>query len=53
MGLPLLKILTPKIIKGIMRYVFEKNELDVQMESMIKEVGKLRREVAKLKKKEK
>lgn len=53
MGLPLLKILTPKIIKGIMRYVFEKNELDVQMESMIKEVGKLRKEVNKLKKKEK
>ena len=50
MGLPLLKILTPKIIKGIMMYVFEKNELDVQMESMIKEVGKLRREVKKLKK---
>ena len=50
MGLPLLKILTPKIIKGIMRYVFEKNELDVQMESMIKEVSKLKKEVKKLKK---
>tara|TARA_R100001594_G_scaffold12533_1_gene27770 strand:- start:4376 stop:4579 length:204 start_codon:yes stop_codon:yes gene_type:complete len=32
--LPVLKILTPKVIKAIMKYVFEKNELDMQMESV-------------------
>ena len=31
--LPILKILTPKVLKAIMKYVFEKNELDEQMES--------------------
>ena len=32
--LPLLRILTPTILKAIMKYVFEKNELDEQMESV-------------------
>ena len=32
--LPVLKILTPKVIKAIMRYVFEENELDQQMGSV-------------------
>ena len=32
--LPLLRILTPTVLKAIMKYVFEKNELDKQMESV-------------------
>tara|TARA_R100001530_G_C4223513_1_gene130628 strand:- start:181 stop:384 length:204 start_codon:yes stop_codon:yes gene_type:complete len=32
--LPVLKILTPKVIKAIMGYVFEENELDQQMGSV-------------------
>ena len=32
--LPILKILTPKVIKAIMKYVFEENELDQQMGSV-------------------
>ena len=32
--LPLLRILTPTVLKAIMKYVFEKNELDEQMESV-------------------
>ena len=31
--LSIVKILTPKVIKGIMKYVFEENDLDMQMES--------------------
>ena len=33
--LPVLKILTPKVIKGIMKYVFEKNPLDEQMDMVL------------------
>ena len=33
--LPVLKILTPKVIKGIMKYVFEKNNLDEQMDMVL------------------
>mgnify|MGYP003150985760 CR=1 FL=1 len=33
--LPMLKILTPKVIKGIMKYVFEKNPLDEQMDMVL------------------
>ena len=32
--LPLLRILTPTVLKALMKYVFEKNELDEQMESV-------------------
>ena len=32
--LPLLRILTPTVLKARMKYVFEKNELDEQMESV-------------------
>ena len=39
--LPVLKILTPKVIKAIMSYVFENNNLDEQMEVMQKRVAKL------------
>ena len=33
--LPMLKIFTPKVVKGIMNYVFEKNTLDVQMDMVL------------------
>ena len=33
--LPVLKILTPKVIKSIMNYVFEKNTLDIQMDMVL------------------
>ena len=32
--LSIVKILTPKVIKGIMKYVFEENALDQQMGSV-------------------
>lgn len=38
---PLLKILTPTVLKGIMKYVFEENALDQQMEIMQMRVSKL------------
>ena len=33
-----LKILTPKVIKAIMNYVFDKNTLDHQMEAVIEKL---------------
>ena len=39
--LPILKILTPKVLKGIMEYVFEKNNLDDQMEMVLHRIDKL------------
>ena len=39
--LPMLKILTPKVIKGIMKYVFEKNPLDEQMDMVLARLRKL------------
>ena len=36
-----LKILTPKVLKGIMSYVFEKNPLDHQMEVVLNRLEKL------------
>ena len=33
-----LKILTPKVIKAIMNYVFDKNTLDHQMEAVIEKI---------------
>jgi hypothetical protein len=36
-----LKILTPKVLKAIMSYVFEKNELDLQMDSIRARLEKL------------
>ena len=32
LGVGILKILTPKVLKGIMNYVFEENELDIKMQ---------------------
>jgi|TARA_R110002020_G_scaffold97166_3_gene232040 hypothetical protein len=39
--IPILKILTPKVLKGIMKYVFEKNELDEQMGSVRARLDKI------------
>ena len=39
--LPLFKILTPKVIKSIMKYVFEKNNLDQQMDMVLHRLDKL------------
>ena len=39
--LPLIKILTPSVVKAIMKYVFEKNDLDLQMESVRERLDKL------------
>ena len=39
--LPLLKLLTPSVVKEIMNYVFEKNDLDLQMESVRERLDKL------------
>ena len=44
--LPLLKILTPKVIKGIMKYVFEQNELDEQMGSVRARLEKLEQKIS-------
>ena len=33
--LPILKILTPKVLKAIMAYVFDKNPLDEQMDMVL------------------
>ena len=38
---PLIKILTPSVVKAIMKYVFEKNDLDLQMESVRERLDKL------------
>ena len=38
---PMLKILTPKVVKAIMNYVFEKNVLDKQMDLVLKRLKKL------------
>ena len=42
--LPMLKILTPKVIKGIMKYVFEKNPLDEQMDMVLARLRKLEKD---------
>ena len=39
--LPVLKILTPKVIKAIMSYVFDKNNLDEQMDMVLVRLEKL------------
>ena len=36
-----LKLLTPSVVKGIMDYVFKKNDLDYKMEKLIERVEKL------------
>ena len=41
---PVIKILTPKVIKAIMKYVFEDNELDHQMGSVRARLEKLEKD---------
>tara|TARA_Y100001963_G_scaffold68502_2_gene95475 strand:+ start:3152 stop:3313 length:162 start_codon:yes stop_codon:yes gene_type:complete len=53
MGFPILKLLTPKIVNGILDYVFKENNLDTQMAAMIKEVGVLKKKITKLEKRRK
>ena len=43
-GIGILKILTPKVLKGIMSYVFDENELDIKnqvLENRVNELEKL------------
>ncbi len=37
----ILKLLTPKVIKAIIAYVFEKNELDTKVEELENRIKKL------------
>ena len=39
-----LKILTPKVLKQIMTYVFEKNDLDYKVDGLIERVDKLEKD---------
>ena len=39
-----LKLLTPKVVNGILDYVFKKNDLDYKMEKMIERVEKLEKD---------
>ena len=42
--LPVFKILTPKVIKAIMNYVFEKNPLDEQMDMVLVRLATLEKD---------
>ena len=46
----ILKLLSPKIVKGIIKYVFEENELDLKMNATIEQVAQLTEDVKQLKK---
>ena len=39
--LPIFKLLTPKVVKAIMKYVFEENDLDQQMGSVRARLDKI------------
>ena len=39
-----LKLLTPSVVRGIMDYVFKKNDLDYKMEKLIERVEKLEKD---------
>ena len=45
--LGILKILTPKVLKAIMSYVFDKNELDYKVEKLEKRLIKLEKRKCK------
>ena len=40
----ILRLLTPKVIKAIMAYVFEKNDLDHKVEKLIERIKDLERD---------
>ena len=42
--LPVLKLLTPTVLNGIVKYVFEKNPLDHQMEMVLERLQKLEKD---------
>ena len=42
--LPVLKLLTPTVLRAIVKYVFEKNPLDYQMEAVIERKENLEKE---------
>ena len=44
LGVGILKILTPKVLKGIMKYVFEENELDIKMQVLENRVSALEKD---------
>ena len=44
LGVGILKILTPKVLKGIMNYVFEENELDIKMQVLENRVSALEKD---------
>ena len=46
---PVLKLLTPSVVKAIMDYVFNKNDLDYKMEKLIERVEQLEKEIKSLK----
>ena len=48
--LPILKILTPKVLKAIMKYVFEKNELDLEVQSVSRRLKNIVRRVDSIEK---
>ena len=46
---PVLKLLTPSVVKAIMDYVFNKNDLDYKMEKLVERVEQLEKEIKSLK----
>ncbi len=46
-----LRLLTPSVVKGIMDYVFKKNDLDYKMEKLIERVEELETKTESLKEK--
>jgi hypothetical protein len=44
LGAGILRILTPKVLKGIMKYVFEENELDIKMQVLENRVSTLEKD---------
>ena len=42
--LPILKLLTPKVLNAIVKYVFEKNTLDYQVEAIVERIELLEKE---------
>ena len=46
-----LRLLTPSVVRGIMDYVFKKNDLDYKMEKLIERVEELETRTESLKEK--
>tara|TARA_Y100001938_G_scaffold146269_1_gene224816 strand:+ start:71 stop:289 length:219 start_codon:yes stop_codon:yes gene_type:complete len=39
-----LKLLTPKVVKALLSYVFEKNDLDFKVEALEEEISELKKD---------